>query len=216
MDKEFNKQTKSPLSYLTNLFYHLYSIKPLRKIIIKVISKLEGGEFYSVTLRRIASSYHNVQVGMYSYGSCFIFRNIAPGTEIGRYCSFADGVTIFNGNHPLENKSMHPFFYNPRCKYVTKDMIARTRLIIGNDVWIGHNAIILPSVKAIGDGAVIGAGSVVTKDVLPFAVVTGNPAKIIKYRFSEDKMREIMKSAWWDKNIEEIKQKEFVDFLSPL
>jgi virginiamycin A acetyltransferase len=216
MDKICDKQTQSPLSFLTTIFYHLYSIKPLRKIIIKVISKVEGGQFYSLTLRRIASSYHDVKIGMYSYGACFIFRNIAPGTEIGRYCSFADGVTIFNGNHPLENKSTHPFFYNPGCKYVTKDMIARTRLIIGNDVWIGHNAIILPAVKTIGDGAVIGAGSVVTKDVPPFAVVAGNPAKIIKYRFTGDKIKEIIDSAWWNKDIEEIKHNEFSDFLSPL
>ena len=94
-------------------------------------------------------------------------------------------------------------------------MIPRTKLVIGNDVWIGHNAIILPSVSNIGDGAVIGAGSVVTKDVPPFAVVAGNPAKIILYRFSEEKIREIMKSPWWGKDINELKN-EFDSFLLPL
>lgn len=152
---------------------------------------------------------------MYSYGSCFSPQYIPSGTEIGRYCSFAQNVYIFNGNHPLKNKSMHPFFYNPKFKYVDRDMIPRKKLIIGNDVWIGFNAIILPSVSKIGNGAVIGAGSVVTKDVPPFAVVAGNPAKIIKFRFSESKIQEITKSAWWNKNINEL-EKETRSFLTPI
>jgi serine acetyltransferase len=76
---------------------------------------------------------------------------------------------------------------------------------------------ILPSVSTIGNGAVVGAGSVVAKDVPPFAVVGGNPAKIIKYRFSQDIIDEITKSAWWEKDIEELKkdEQEFASFLHP-
>ena len=204
-------------TFLTEILYHLYSFdnKFIRKFVLKYTAKIENGEPYSPTLRKIFSNHHNIKIGMYSYGGCFIRGQIPSGTEIGRYCSFAGKIYIFNGNHPFERKSMHPFFYNPVLGYVEKDMIPRTKLVIGNDVWIGHNAIILPSVSNIGDGAVIGAGSVVTKDVPPFAVVAGNPAKIILYRFSEEKIREIMKSPWWGKDINELKN-EFDSFLLPL
>jgi len=89
---------------------------------------------YSTTLRKIFSKYHNVEIGLYSYGGCFEPGAIAPFTKIGRYCSFAEGVRIFNGNHPLEFKSMHPFFYNPIFRYVHKELIERNQLTIGNDV----------------------------------------------------------------------------------
>jgi acetyltransferase-like isoleucine patch superfamily enzyme len=92
-------------------------------------------------------------------------------------------------------------------------MIPRTKLVVGNDVWIGYNTIILPSVSHIFDGAVIAAGSVVTKDVPPFAVIAGNPASIIKYRFSEQKIKEMIDTAWWDKDMDEIKN-DFSDFLT--
>jgi len=200
---------------IANFLYYLYAAnkESFRKIILRIVTRIENGEAYSLTMRRIFLSYHNIKIGMYSYGGCFSPERIPSGTEIGRYCSFASQVYIFNGNHPIERKSMHPFFYNPRFKYVIKDLIPRRKLVIGNDVWVGFNAIILPSVSKIGDGAVIGAGSVVTKDVTPFAVVAGNPAKIIKYRFKEEKIKQIIESAWWDKDINELKN-DFDSFLS--
>ena len=96
-------------------------------------------------------------------------------------------------------------------------MINRTTTVIGNDVWIGQNVIILPSVSVIGNGAVIGAGSIVTKNVPPFAIVAGNPAKIMKYRFSDDIINRIEQSAWWDKSIEDLKKNkmEFEMFTKP-
>ena len=193
---------------LAKLLYKLYALRKrsLRNVILHVVERLEGGQMVSPTLRRIFLDYHHVEIGLYSYGGCFNPHAIAPFTKIGRYCSFADGVQIFNGNHPLEFKSMHPFFYNPAFGYVEKELISRNRLTIGNDVWFGHNAIILPSVKSIGDGAVIGAGAVVTKDVLDFAVVVGNPGKVIKYRFTEKAIRRIKSSQWGDKVMEELKE----------
>lgn len=204
------------ISCISKLLYYLYFLKIFRPKILKIISILEGGENYSQTLRRIALSYHNIRIGMYSYGSCFSLQRIPPGTEIGKYCSFAEGVMIIIGNHPIMNKSTHPFFYNPAYKYVNTYKVQRTKIKIGNDVWIGFNAIILPSVSTIGDGAVIGAGSVVTKDVPPFAIVAGNPAKIIRYRFTEQKINEIIASAWWTKDISEISKEEFEKFIIPL
>lgn len=201
-------------------FYKLYRIKSefLHKIIRRIINYLEGGELHSKTLRKIFADYHNIEVGMYSYGGCFSLDNVPSGTRIGRYCSFARNMSILNGNHPLKFKSLHPFFYNPALGYVEKLLITRTKTIIENDVWVGQNVIILPSVSKIENGAVIGAGSVVTENVPPFAVVVGNPAKIIKYRFSQETIKKITQSAWWEKDIDELKNDEieFSNFLKPL
>ena len=75
----------------------------------------------------------------------------------------------------------------------------------GNDVWIGHNAIIMPNVKNIADGAVIAAGAVVNKDIPPYAVAVGNPSRIVRFRFSKEIIEELIASRWWEKSIEEIK-----------
>lgn len=195
----------------------LYALKRkrLRDAILRSVSRLEGGQMVSPTLRRIFARYHLIEIGLYSYGGCFNPYSIAPFTTIGRYCSFASGIRIFNGNHPMSFMSTHPFFYNPYYGYVPEELITRTRLVIGNDVWVGYGAVITPSVKTIGDGAVIGAGTVVTKDVPDYAVVVGNPGKIIKYRFSEDIQKRIQGSRWWEKSIEELRL-QMEDFTRPL
>jgi len=202
---------------LSKLLYKLYALKKrkFRDIILRLIDKLEKGQMLSKTLRRIFLDYHGIEIGMYSYGGCFDPERIRAKTKIGRYCSFAWGVCRFNGNHPMELRSMHPFFYSPDYGYVQEELVHRSELVIGNDVWIGQNAILLPSVKKIGDGAVIGAGSIVTRDVPDFAVVVGNPAKVIKYRFSKETQLKIKASKWWDKDIEELR-KDFDKFAKPL
>lgn len=207
----------SGLAPLSRLLCRLYGLKMprLRKLILALVKRLEGGQMYSKTLRAIFSKYHNIEIGKYSYGGCFNPDNIRAFTNIGRYCSFAENVYIYNANHPLGCKSTHPFFYNLSLGYVETEHISRRSIEIGNDVWVGQNVIILPSVNNIGDGAVIGAGAVVTRDVPDFAVVAGNPAKFIKYRFSEKTRAELKASQWWNKNIEELSQ-NIEEFLSPL
>jgi acetyltransferase-like isoleucine patch superfamily enzyme len=206
--------------YFNEVLYKLYSLnnKRLRHIIRGVVSTNEGGAIRSNTLRKIFRSYHDIDIGMYSYGGCFSLGSIPAGTVIGRYCSFARNIYVLNGNHPLLNKSMHPFFYNPIFGYVDDLLIHRTKLTIENDVWVGLNALILPSVRKIENGAVIGAGAVVTTDVPPFAVVAGNPAKIIKYRFPQYIIDNLLQNAWWTKDIIDIKnnKQEFDSFLKPI
>lgn len=202
---------------LNNMLFKIYRINTyrLRGLILKVINKLDGGELYSTVLRKIFRHYHKVEIGSYSYGGCFVPNQFDRFTTIGRYCSIAGTVRVMNRNHPMKHQSLHAFFYNPVLKYCKKDMIDYISLSIENDVWIGHNAIILPRVRRIGNGAVIGAGSVVTKDIPPYAVVAGNPAKIIKYRFSEQKISQLISSAWWEKNIYEL-ENEIETFMKPL
>jgi len=200
-------------------FYYIYRFQNryLRKIICDLLLQRKGADFYSKILRRIYSEYQGVEVGMYSH---FAFHSGLPrGTVIGRYCSIDRDLLVINGNHPITHKSSHAFFFNPIFGYVDKLLITRrTKLIIGNDVYIGLNVTILPQVTSIGDGSVIAAGSVIVKDVPPFAIVGGNPAKIIRYRFSQDTIDEITKSAWWKKDINDIKgnSAEFESFLKPL
>ncbi len=159
---------------------------------------------FSVTIREVFAHHHGVDIGLYTYGGCFEFGAVDPGTTIGRYCSIASGLRICNRDHPVEHKSMHPFFFNARYGFVAKDRVSYLPLEIGNDVWIGHNAIILPKVRRIGDGAVIGAAAVVTHDVPAYAVVAGNPARIIRYRFPPDMVEALAAERWWDRDIEAV------------
>jgi len=190
---------------ISGVLYKLYAVKrrSVRMVILFFVSKLEGGPMFSMTLRRIFRDYHHINVGLYTYG-WFNPRQIAPFTDIGRYCSIASGVIISDINHPVEFKSTHPFFFNSIFNYVEKGLIQKNKLTIGNDVWLGCNAVILPGVANIGDGAVIGAGAVVTKDVPDFAIVVGNPGRIIKYRFSEETIARLKAEQWWNKDIEEL------------
>jgi acetyltransferase-like isoleucine patch superfamily enzyme len=124
---------------------------------------------------------------------------------IGKFCSIAQGVCIGLGKHPLTDfVSTHPSFYstNKQCGFSFSDAQYYDEMgfvSIGNDVWIGANSIILDDVK-IGDGAIIAANSVVTKDVPAYAVIGGTPAKIIKYRFSDEDILFLENFKWWNKD----------------
>jgi acetyltransferase-like isoleucine patch superfamily enzyme len=191
--------------WLSRLLYRVFAIRSrvLRNIIFALISKLEGGPMRSTTLRRIYKDYYGVEMGMYSHG--FRPGNVAPRTTIGRYCSLARNVIILNRNHPVDFKSTHALFFNPALKFCDKYLVEDTPLKVGNDVWIGEYAVILAHVTEIGDGAVIGAGAIINKNVPPYAVVVGNPARVVRYRFSKEVIDELLASRWWEKDIEELK-----------
>lgn len=157
---------------------------------------LRKREMTSKVLRLARKRMDGVSIGMYSYG-CFDPTRIPAGTSIGRYCSFAQSCYRFNRNHGLSYISLHPYLYNTRLGVISHENISPSDCTIEDDVWIGHNAIILPSVKIIGRGSVVAAGSVVTKDVPRYAIVGGNPAKVLRYRFPEHVIEAIERTSWW-------------------
>jgi virginiamycin A acetyltransferase len=145
----------------------------------------------------------NVKVG---YATTFSTHNIIHGDiEIGKYCQFGPYASINTYNHPMIHMTTYinkRLLNGAMSKFKTSD-----KTVIGNDVWIGKNAIILGGIK-IGNGVVIAAGSVVTKDVKDYQIVGGVPAKIIKPRFSDTIIKELLGLEWWNKSetqIEEIK-----------
>lgn len=127
---------------------------------------------------------------------------------IGKFCQIAAGVEfVMNGaNHQMNAVSTFPFYTLEGWDMkppAASDMPFKGDTVIGNDVWIGQNATILPGVH-IGDGAIIGANSVVASDVEPYSIVVGNPVKLIRYRFDGELTSLLLKFKWWDKPVEEI------------
>jgi len=145
----------------------------------------------------------NITVGRHTYGHNKIkVFNMIPKRKIliGNFCSIAAGCLILLGaDHKSDYISTFPFGHiKPWVVDKTyKNPISKGDVIIGNDVWIGSSATILSGVT-IGDGAIIGAQAVVTKNVLPYSIVAGNPAREVKKRFSDDQIECLLKIRWWD------------------
>lgn len=190
-------------SRLSKLLIRLASIARLREICARLGSRLEGGGFYSGTLRSILSRYCGIEVGAYSYGPCLVPGRFPSGVNVGRYVSMAAGVQFAHRNHPLDRLSTHPFFYNASLGYVPEDNIPSSSLEIGHDAWIGANVFITAGCRRIGIGAVVAACSVVTHDVEDFSIVGGNPARLIRYRFSTETIAAILASRWWELSVDE-------------
>jgi acetyltransferase-like isoleucine patch superfamily enzyme len=148
-----------------------------------------------------------ITVGEHTYGvsnqTCFLVRE-TDRVKIGKYCSLAPGVKIVpSGEHNFKLASTFPFYAHLLNRGVEKDTHTKGGINIGNDVWIGINGIILSGVS-IGDGAVIAAGAVVVDDVPPYAIVSGVPAKIMGYRFSDNIIQSLLEIQWWNWDVKKI------------
>lgn len=153
------------------------------------------------------SSIVNSFIGAYSY--CGYDCEIV-NCKIGKFCSISDNVFIGGSEHPMNWVSTSPVFQNvkhsgPKKRFALFDLKEPILTTIGNDVWIGHNVSIKQGVN-IGDGAVIGMGAVVTKDVEPYSIIVGCPAKIVKYRFEKNIINDLLKLQWWNYSEEELKK----------
>ncbi len=153
------------------------------------------------------------QVGRGSYGVPTLAGGTTPaGLEIGAFCSIGPEVTIFlGGEHRFDWVTTFPFTrFWPAAAQVRDPPRPKGDVVIGNDVWIGRSATIMSGVK-VGDGAVVGACSLVTKDVAPYAIVGGNPARLIRTRFDADTVERLCAIRWW--NWEDARIEEYLPLL---
>ncbi|VXC31305.1 conserved hypothetical protein [Flavobacterium sp. 9AF] len=157
---------------------------------------------YSHTPPYTISSNSKVEAGVESYHNGNLIVKGKGLFKIGNYCALGQDIKIILSNHVYNYPSLQYNFYRKRFNELPYKM-DKGNITIGSDVWIGDNAILLPNIT-VGNGAIIGAGAVVTKDVPDFAIVGGNPAKIIKYRFSEAQIIEINNKKWWNWDNEKI------------
>ena len=177
----------SRLAYLWAKMIKKGRLAAVRDSIVHPTSKVEpGSSFVSSTMSRHSFCGYDCEVAY---------------ADIGAFVSIANGVIIGGGRHPMEWIAMSPVFYEGRdsvkAKYSEHGRSQPKPVIIGHDVWIGRNAVLLPGVN-IGHGAVVGAAAVVTKDVPPYAVVAGNPARVIRNRFSDAEIAALLEYRWWD------------------
>lgn len=167
-----------------------------RCVIGKYVSVLNGTILNDVTL------------SSYSYIS---YNSLIQHTRIGKFCSIANEVEIGLGRHPIDALSTSPLFYRVRnplqIKVVDKEspFVDYLPVEIGHDVWIGSRAIVLDGIR-IGNGAIIAAGAVVTKDVPAYAIVAGVPAKIVRFRFSQQAIAKLSEIEWWNMELSDIRR----------
>lgn len=154
---------------------------------------------------------NNVEIGDYTYGMPKVLQwGENANLRIGKFCSIAEEVKIFlGGNHRMDWVTTYPFnsidhFIN-EGKDIKGHPHSKGDVVIGNDVWIGWGAVIMSGVN-IGTGAVVGAYAIVTKDVAPYEVVAGNPAKHIRYRFDATRIKQLLELGWWNFAEDEIRK----------
>lgn len=201
------------LKYIYKLYFSLILKKKNVKISTSVF-------FNRNTVFEENNVIHNgVSIGNSVIGRCTYIgpNSILPNCKIGRFCSIAAQVRVVSATHPTNTFiSTSPCFFSvgKQCGYTfVEKSIFNEKLevegydvVIGNDVWIGYNAKIIGGIT-IGDGAIIAMGAVVTKDVPPYAIVGGVPAKIIRYRFSENDVKKLLEIKWWNLPLNELKDK---------
>lgn len=174
---------------------------------------------YTTKYERHRAAYH---IGEYSYMGEDVAIPNGDETTIGKYCSIGRGVYLGTSQHPTHMLTTHPFAYNesgvalygplktPKANVVDIRATRNRPVKVGNDVWIGANAIVMDGVT-LGDGAVIGAGAVVTKDVPPYAIVAGVPAKVLRFRFDPATIERLLKVKWLDYPAEVVVNLPFAD-----
>ncbi|MGC6401629.1 CatB-related O-acetyltransferase [Sphingomonas sp. FW199] len=172
-----------------------------------LLKRYDGGEIHSRGWRALLKRYQGVEIGPYSYGP-ILYRNQVPwGTVVGNYCSVGRWLVVRRRDHPIDRVTQHPLMYSRRLRFVESDTIPSDQdnpLTIGHDVWIGDRVTILSGCRTVGNGAVIAAGAVVTRDVPPYAIVGGVPAKMLRERFDPGVQALLERSRWWELAAEQV------------
>lgn len=177
-------------------------------MLIKALLKKIKARLFTVTPNKNLTNnmmnrnrrYAAYSIGDYSYGQPqILFHNDKSTLKIGKYVSIANDVIIMlGGEHRSDWVSTYPFnILYPEFNYIKGHPTTKGNVLIGNDVWIGREALIMSGVT-IGDGAIVAANAVVVKNVPPYSIVGGNPAKQIRYRFTEEEIAELMRIQWWN------------------
>lgn len=181
-----------------NIHRHRAKLWPKTRLLVESPVWLAG----DITMRGSIGAYTFLRDGI---------RIAGQVSHIGRFCSLAPGVVIGDSNHPTEWLSTHSFQWG-EGSWIPSQALTRfdtplerkgRRTLIGSDVWIGANAIVLSGIT-IGDGAIIAAGSVVSRDVPPYAIVGGVPARVIRFRFDEKTIERLMKVRWWRFSLDDL------------
>ena len=194
------------------LYFFLNSIKKTDKVILSGFSKgIQNVTFEGKNAVPDGCNFSgNIKIG---YATTLGYRNLLGGTiSIGKYCQLGVDVALHATNHPISY--MTTYINQNLFKGELKQLKEENTIMIGHDVWIGHGVIVVGNVT-IGNGAILAAGSVITKDVAPYSIVAGVPAKEIRKRFSDTIIQEIETLQWWNKSeleIEKIKPLFFKDF----
>lgn len=221
-------------------FHDLLEENKIYQVIIKgkdgYKQRLKNGTIVNLDRNSIVEPYTTIASGdvFYRTGSFSSIRAALPlNTVVGRYCSIGENIQLLGGRHPIEAVSMSTVFHHPWREHfynycqdhaelfaqgikmpdVEAPQPQKTPLIIGHDVWIGSNVVLKGGLK-IGTGAVVAANSVVTKDVPPYTIVGGNPAKVIRKRFPDNVCDAMLTSSWWDYELSDL-LRHGLDFANP-
>ena len=189
----------------------------IKYIWAKILKKIRGSAIRNSSIHKTSkiepgSQFINSKMGKHSF--CGYDCDIS-NTEIGSFCSIANNVIIGGGMHPVDWVGTSPAFYEGRdsikAKFSNHKRKNVKKTIIQHDVWIGQSVIIKQGI-CIGTGAVIGMGSIVTKDVPPYTIYAGNPAKLIKERFDKNTAEKLLKIEWW--NFDDKKLKKYAKYFT--